>query len=219
VNSGDAASGYGFWTPGALHDGAMSWGFQPRKSGTEWNPATRDLPRGAWPVCGEADHGLVAGIEAARTVLYDDPDFGMTAYGGAVTARRDGFAVVPRDGVRQRLSALVGKRRLHLELDRDGFAEGRPVVLGRALDRITAEVENRVGRAHAATLIIEGLPAGSYSVQAGEARQTVEVETGKPVAIRVMLQDGHPGTLRIQPARGSADRPQRYDIAPRISIE
>ena len=84
MNSGDAQSNFGFWTPGPLHDGAMSWGFQPRQVGTEWNPATRDLPRGAWPVCGEADHGLVAGIEAACTVLCDDPLFGLLAYGGEV---------------------------------------------------------------------------------------------------------------------------------------
>jgi hypothetical protein len=122
MNSGDAASNYGYWTPGALHDGAMSWGFQPRQVGTEWNPATRDLPRGAWPVCGEADHGLVAGIEAACTVLFEDPIFGLIAMGGEVTQTNDPISVLPRDGVRQRFHAVLGGQRLHLALDRDGFA-------------------------------------------------------------------------------------------------
>ena len=75
MDIGDAQSNFGFWTPGGLCDGAMSWGFQPRQVGTEWNPVIRDLPRGGWPVCGHADHGLVAGIEAAYTLLADDPLF------------------------------------------------------------------------------------------------------------------------------------------------
>ena len=72
MNTGDLSSDYGSWSPGPDYDGAMSWGFQPRQVGSEWNPATRDLPRGAWPVCGEGDHGLVGAIEAARTVLFDE---------------------------------------------------------------------------------------------------------------------------------------------------
>jgi len=55
----------------------------------------RDLPRGAWPVCGEIDHGLAAGIEAACTVLFDDPIFGWTAYGGEVHEGGKEIKVIP----------------------------------------------------------------------------------------------------------------------------
>ena len=150
VNSGDAQSNYGFWTPGVRHDGAMSWGFQPRQVGTEWNPAARDLPRGPWPVCGEADHGLVAGIEAACTVAFADPLFGWIAYGGELREQDGALQIIPRDGVRQRFHAVVGARRLHLALDRDGFASGQPIELSRALDRLSFTLESRAPFKHEA---------------------------------------------------------------------
>ena len=146
----------------------MSWGFQPRQVGTEWNPATRDLPRGAWPVCGEADHGLVAGIEAASTVLFDDPLFGLIAFGGEVTQTNASIGVIPRDGVRQRFHAVLGGRRLHLALDRDGFAAEQPIQVSRALDRLAFTLESRAPAPHEATLAIEGLPPGRYSATVGE---------------------------------------------------
>jgi hypothetical protein len=188
VNSGDARSNYGFWTPGPLHDGAMSWGFQPRRTGTEWNPATRDLPRGAWPVCGEADHGLVAAIETARTVLFDDPLFGLFAYGGDFVRTRDTIAVVPRDGVRQRFSALLGKSRLHLEWDNDGFAADKPVELSSGLDVVRFMVENRGAAEHTSQLHIEGLPPGTYALAVnGDNPAAWLVSSGPAMVVPIQL--------------------------------
>ena len=51
--------------------------------------ATQACRHGAWSVCGEADHGLVATIEAARKVLFDDPIFGLFAYGGEAVRKGD----------------------------------------------------------------------------------------------------------------------------------
>lgn len=171
LNSGDRDSNYGYWTPGPRHDGAMSWGFQPRQVGTEWNPATRDLPRGAWPVCGEADHGLVGAIKAARTVVFDDPVFGLTAYGGEVAQHGDRFSVIPRDGVRQRLSAVLGARRLHLALDRDGFVPEKAVELETTLKSFRFVLENRAMVPHVTKLEIEGLAAGNYTWSVDGRRQ------------------------------------------------
>lgn len=196
MNTGEARDGYGFWTPGPAHDGAMSWGFQPRHVGTEWNPAIRDLPRGAWPVCGEADHGLVAGIQAACTVVFDDPLFGLLAYGGEVRETDRGLEVLPRDGVRQRLHVLQGKRRLHLELDRDGFARETPIVLGPGLDRVAFAIESRAPHPHETVLVVEGLAPGLYEVadersvrthrvaESGRTRLTLPVEGGGVVKVR-----------------------------------
>ncbi len=164
MNTGDPASNYGYWTPGPLHDGAMSWGFQPRSIGDEWNPATKNLPRGAWPVCGEADHGLVAGIEAARTILFDDPLFGLFAFGGALKVDGNKYAIVPQDGVRQRFSAVLGEKRLHLSLDRDGFARDKAIGIDSELGSATFVLENRAGNAHLTTLRIAGLSPGRYRV-------------------------------------------------------
>jgi len=191
MNAGDAQSHYGFWTPGALHDGAMSWGFQPRRVGTEWNPATQDLCRGAWPVCGEADHGLVAGIEAARTVLFDDPIFGLFAYGGEATRKGRSIAVVPRDGVRQRFSAILGAKRLHLDLDRDGFAPATPLELAAGLDHLRFTLENRRTSAHRTLLRIEGLPQGTYDlIVNGVNELKTRVSSGMPVLLPIPVSDG-----------------------------
>jgi len=245
MNAGDAPSNYGFWTPGLPHDGTMSWGFQPRQVGTEWNPATRDLPRGAWPVCGEGDHGLIAGIEAACTVLFDDPLFALIAYGGEVRAaaalRTLGISerflpgaervnipeepgtvtgsapkeakqrmtdaadreilVIPRDGVRQRFHAVIGGRRLHLALDRDGFAGEQPLVLSRALDRTSFTLESRAPQKHETILTVEGLPPGVYTVAVGITRRSFRAEAGRPTCIPLSVKAGGNVTVRLEPAK------------------
>lgn len=199
MNSGDERSDYGHWTPGKLHDGAMSWGFQPRRAGSEWNPAARDLPRGAWPVCGEADHGLVAGIEAARTVLFDDPLFGLVAYGGEVTHDHELISVIPRDGVRQRFSAVIGNTRLHLALDRDGFAEERPLELSAGLDVLRFTVENRGAAAHVCPLRIDGLPPGNHALSIdGKLQPLPLVSSGPSLAIPLPLSPAATTTVTIQ---------------------
>ena len=203
MNSGDAASNYGFWTPGPLHDGAMSWGFQPRQVGTEWNPATRDLPRGAWPVCGEADHGLVAGIEAACTVLFDDPLFGLIAYGGEVTQTNDLIDVIPRDGVRQRFHAVLGGRRLHLALDRDGFAAEQPIQVSRALDGLSFTLENRAPSLHETTLAIQGLPPGRYTAIVGPVTRPFRVEAERVSEIHLPVAPSQMNNVRIQAAQST----------------
>jgi hypothetical protein len=176
----------------------MSWGFQPRQVGTEWNPATRDLPRGAWPVCGEADHGLVAGIEAASTVLFDDPLFGLVAFGGEVTSTNALISVLPRDGVRQRFHAVLGERRLHLALDRDGFAAEQPLQVSRALDRLAFTLESRAPAPHEATLTIEGLPPGQYFAAAGAVVRPCRVEKQRLVRIQLSVEPGRAAPVRIE---------------------
>jgi len=198
MNSGDANSNYGVWTPGPLHDGSMSWGFQPRQVGSEWNPATRDLPRGAWPVCGEADHGLVAGIEAARTVLFDDPLFGLFAYGGEIVRNRDTIAVIPRDGVRQRFSCLLGKTRLHLEWAGDGFAADMPLELSPGLDILRFNVENRGVSVHDSVLRVEGLPQGTYALAVNGGNPTGWlVSSGPPILIPIQVSAAATTTVSI----------------------
>ena len=168
----------------------------------------------AWPFASEmpidstayestyADHGLVAGIEAARTVLFDDPDFGLLAYGGEMAQTSDGLAVIPRDGVRQRFSALLDTHRLHLELDRDGFASGQPIVLRRALDGFSFQLESRAPQKHETTLTIEGLPPGSYSIGDGASRRSLHTEPGRPTRVQLTVPNGDAIVVRLEPPPG-----------------
>ncbi len=200
MNSGDANHNFGFWSPGPQHDGAVGWGFQPRQVGTEWNPTMRDLPRGAWPVCGEIDHGLVAGIEAACTILFDDPLFGLMAYGGEAGEDGSEIRVIPRDGVRQRFSAVIGEHRLHLTLDRDGFASEQPIILSRRLDHLTFTLENRSPDRHEVTLTVENLPPGIHSANAGATSRSFHMEAGQQTRISLPLENDRAAAVPRKPA-------------------
>ncbi len=202
LNAGTPASGFGYWYPGALHDGAAGWGFTTQKSATEWNPTVRNSPRGAWPVDGEIDHGLAAYVEVAATVVADDPLFGWTAYGGTLErASRREIRVVPQDGVRQRLHVVAKERRLHVGLDRDGFAAGQAVVIGRECDRLAFVLENRGTTPHTAALVVEGLPPGTYrAAVAGQQGATVEARPDQPARFELPVAASRV-PVRIEPLR------------------
>jgi hypothetical protein len=189
VNAGNTENNYGYWYPGKQHDGFVAWGFLPQKHGSEWNSACKNISRGLWPVDGEIDHGLTAGIEAAATVVVDDPLFGWYAYCGELQQTNGMLQVVPRDGVRQKLHVLSGKHRLHITLDADGFKRGIPVIIDPGLSKIVFTLENRVGMSHIARLTLDGLPKGTYQVLVDEkksARHTIS--NSKKTTIHLPLQ-------------------------------
>jgi len=171
MNTGRPDTGYGFWFPGPENDGASGWAFMTAKSGRAW--IRQDVARGPWHYDGEIDLGYGAGLRIARTVVTDDPLFGTIAYGGLLTVTGDRLSVVPRDGVRQRLDAILGTK-LRMELDRDGFAAGGVVELDRSLDRVAFTVENRTGDAHRTGLRLALPDRGVYRVSVD----------GRPVELR-----------------------------------
>lgn len=198
MNAGDEESDYGYWTPGPLHDGSVGWGFQPRQVGSEWNRAMEDLPRGAWPVCGEIDHGLVAGIEAARAVLFDDPVFGPMAFGGEAVQHGTAMAIIPLDGVRQRFSGVWDAIRIHVELDRDGFAEGVPIQVARDGSTLRFCLESRAPTAHTARIRVEGLPEGMYRARTGTTEGTIEAPAGTPLRLTVCFPPDATASVTIE---------------------
>jgi len=188
VNAGAPETNYGCWYPGQRHDGAAAWGFMPQKFASDWNPATKGIPRGPWPVDGEIDHGLAAYVETAATVVLDDPLFGLIALAGELTVGADRIEVVPRDGVRRRLVLARGVTRLRVSLDRDGFAKERPIVIKSDLSEIALTLENRGTGRHTTRLTLEGLPKGVYEVLAdGRRLPAIEATTGIASVLRLPL--------------------------------
>ncbi|MBL7189845.1 MAG: hypothetical protein ISS70_26240 [Phycisphaerae bacterium] len=196
VNCGDQASNYGYWYSGKLHDGAVGWGFCPQRVGQEWNRGCWDkeaggVLRGIWPVCGEIDHGLTAGVEAACTVVMDDPILGLLAYGGSLTIEGDKVSVICRDGVRQHLHYINDGMKLSISLGRDGFAKDEPIVFTDEAKTIKFAMENRGSKTHSTEMKLQGLPRGSYSVLAnGRLIQRVGVSNGKRVILKVPVPTG-----------------------------
>lgn len=160
VNSGTEESGYGFWYPGAENDGAAGGGFVPEAWGRGW--IGKEMPRGAWYYSAEQDVGFVGALRAHCTVLTDDPRFGELVLGGDFERQDDMVKIIPKDGLGARFHMLRGEERMHLLLERDRFARGRPIVVSDALERIEFAVESRGGPDHRGTGSIAGLPAGEY---------------------------------------------------------
>ncbi|HSC28647.1 MAG TPA: DUF5695 domain-containing protein, partial [Vicinamibacterales bacterium] len=165
VNSGTEESGYGYWFPGRNNDGATGGGFMPEASGRGW--IGKEMTRGAWYYSAEEDVGYCGALRTHATIVARDPIFGEVAYGGLLTRDGASIGVVPRDGLRVRLHVVRGDQRLHLVLDRDGFAKEQPVRIADDLSRIEFTIENRAGRSHQTALTVAGLPAGNYTVAVG----------------------------------------------------
>jgi hypothetical protein len=163
MTTGRPETNYGFWFPGKENDGASGWQFMTAKWGRAW--IRKEVPRGAWPYDGEIDLGYGAGLRMAAVVLANDPVFDWFAYGGSLTEEKETLAVIPRDGLRQRFSAVLETpisriesprsgtagavlRKFKVELDRDGFAADRAIVTDRGLRKIVFILENRTGDVH-----------------------------------------------------------------------
>jgi hypothetical protein len=172
MNTGTPESNYGYWYPGKENDGGAGSAYVPQAYGSNW--FGKQQPRGAWQYSGEIDLGFGAALRAAAVIVAEDPLFGRIAYGGALTRSGGETQVTPQDGVGRRFHLLDARHRVHLALDRDGFAAEKPIRFDDTLQRLTFVVENRdpyPTKPHTAQLSIAGLP-GAYEVLAD----------GKPLA-------------------------------------
>jgi hypothetical protein len=188
LNSGTAASNYGYWYPGKENDGGASGGFEPRPWGQAWL-GNKEMGHGPWWYSGEIDLGFSGALRTAATVVTDDPIFGLFAYGGSLKSKAGSIQVVPKDGLRARFHILLDGARLKIELARDGLARGVPVAFDRSLARFNFLVENRSGDEHETVLHLDGLPAGTYNVKvAGVALPEITCRQGEPHNIKFPIR-------------------------------
>ncbi len=153
------------------------------------------MTRGAWYYSAEEDVGYCGALRTHATIVTRDPVFGEFAYGGVLTRIKDAVSVVPRDGLRVRFHVVRGEQRLHMELDHDGFANERPVVVSDALDRVEFVLENRAGGAHETGLTIAGPPGGSYRVTVDG--RPAGIVSGRPSKATVRLAVPAAPTARV----------------------
>jgi hypothetical protein len=160
LNSGDAASNYGYWFPGQANDGGSGGGFEPAAYGETW--LEQPHHRGSWYYACESDLGYCGYLRAAACGVADDPLFGRIAYLGDLSS--DGRSVVPRDGVRRRLHLVLKAHRLSLVLERDRFAADVPIRFAPDLSRIEFEIESDNPAPHETRLVLNGDKAASYAL-------------------------------------------------------
>jgi len=177
LNSGTAASNYGFWYPGRANDGAAGGGFEPAPEGVTW--LEQPHHRGSWYYACETDLGYCAALRSAATVLTDEPIFGRYCFGGDQRTSGGRIEVIPRDGVRRRFHAVFAGRKLHLVLGADRFAANQPIVLQEDFSGVSFLLESDNPALHPLRLSLSGLAVGDYSVRVGqEAPVTFAVKDG-----------------------------------------
>jgi hypothetical protein len=194
MNTGTPESNYGYWYPGEANDGGAGGGFEPASFGRTW--LGQPHHRGSWYYACEIDLGYCGALRAARTVLADDPIFGRTCFGGDFRTTDKGIQVTPKDGVRRRFHAMLGGRKLHLELDSDRFAADEPLVLQENLGEIQFVLESDNKAEHPARLVLGGLPTGRYIVSHGDERvasldvDANELSFGRSVPVEISIPAG-----------------------------
>lgn len=164
MNTGTPQSNYGYWYPGPENDGGAGSAYVPQAYGSNW--FGKQQPRGAWQYSGEIDLGFSGALRDAAVIVADDPIFGRIAYGGELHALRGQTEVIPQDGVGRRFHILDGRHRVHLILDRDGFALGEPIRFDDDLREVAFKIENRnpeAGSSHITEMTVSGLP-GTYEI-------------------------------------------------------
>lgn len=187
MNTGTAQSNYGYWYPGLENDGAAGGGFKPEAYGRSWLGKTHG--RGSWYYGCEIDLGFSGALRTATTVLANDPIFGRVAYGGDWTVVDQGLAVTPKDGLRCRFHVIEKTRRLHVLLNRDGFAKGRPIIVSDAMDSLLFELENRTGTKHTTILSIQGLKPGRYELTVdGDTKLKKETSKAGDVSFKILVK-------------------------------
>ena len=164
MNTGTAASGYGYWFPGTENDGATGWAFNSQKYGQTWLQ-NRSMPRGPWNYDGEADLGLGAVTRAASTIIANDPLFGWIAYGGELKIKKNKLSVIPEDGVGIRFSIVTGTHRISAELSRDRLSTKVPVITDKYGQSILFTIINETGKVHHTQLKLTGTNGDAYAIK------------------------------------------------------
>ena len=162
LNSGTPESNYGYWYPGRANDGGAGGGFEPAPYGITW--LGQPHHRGSWYYACEMDLGYCGALRTAATILADDPIFGRFCYGGDWRENNGWMEVVPKDGLRRRFHAFLGRNWLHFVSDTDRFPSGQPIELKDDLSELRFQLESDNPAPHVARIQFSGLP-GKYTVR------------------------------------------------------
>jgi hypothetical protein len=195
MNTGTPETNYGYWYPGKNNDGGAGSAYVPQAFGSNW--FGKQQARGAWQYSGEIDLGFGAALRSAAVILADDPIFGLVAYGGALQHKKDFMEIVPQDGIGRRFHFVGRKQRIHVELERDGFAAGVPIIMKDDLSELTFWIENRdpqrqphtnelsVSGFSVGQVLLNGKPAATLPAVSGAATVSLAVSGSSPVQVTI----------------------------------
>ena len=185
MNTGTAASDYGFWYHGTNNDGACGGGYEPQAYFDTW--LGQPTHRGPWYYSSEQNLGFCGAVRSAATILADDPIFGRFCFGGTLQTNGSNMQVVPLDGIRRRFHALLTNGVIHLELQNDRFAEDTPIALHNDFSQITFQIESDNPAAHSVTLLLTVPISGTYTINASNP---VNLTAGQQSTITLSMPAG-----------------------------
>lgn len=185
MNTGTAASDYGFWYHGTNNDGACGGGYEPQAYFDTW--LGQPTHRGPWYYSSEQNLGFCGAVREAATIVADDPIFGRFCFGGAFQTNATNMEIVPLDGIRRRFHTLLTNGVIHLALQNDRFAANMPIAVQNDLSQISFQIESDNPAAHSATLLFTPPLSGAYSVNGGNP---TNLTAGQQATLTLSLPGG-----------------------------
>lgn len=130
----------------------------------------------------EGGSGLWAFLQAAKSYVLNDPNFGWIGYGCRVENDADEVRVFPKDGVRKRL--LIVPDKLQVSLRRGEIGS---LAFNRRTSALNLEIEDTTGLVKTVHLTIEGLEPGEYRIQTKNSE--IRVRGSEKFAFEVPVED------------------------------
>ncbi len=187
----------------AANLGTVSWTYQGMKGNVyvnSFDPATSNLHNDWRQMSGEADLGLFGALRILSADVANDPIFGLTGYGCNVSSANSCASITPTDGVFKRLNMISQKMSFNLNRDRYTSAS-----VSSANNYLGFTLQNQTGDAHATTLTVVGLAAGTYAVSVGGASAaSVTAAAGKPTVISLAVGTAATSAVLIGTGCGSS---------------
>lgn len=158
----------GYWYPDFQNIGAAGWAFEPCINAPIWCTQKIRVSHDIWPLDGEIDCGFIGAIDAASTIIYESPIFGTTALGGELALRKNGYEIIPDDGVSQRLHCRDNNYRVDIDINRDHI---KKAVISKCKNAFTFHLTNATMNEHSTIISIKGIENGSWSVENSGIKQ------------------------------------------------
>ena len=152
--------------------GAASWQYQSEKgkNGYDYIPSLD----GWWAWSGESALGFWGGLKTASANVVDDDIVGLYGYGCDVNYADGIYTVVPKDGVRTRLT-LYNKGKFAVELGKAQYKEAR---IDDSLTNLTFTVESSLDQAYSPEITLKKMPEGTYEVKVDGKKNTTFTSDG-----------------------------------------
>ncbi len=170
INSGQISAS-------AANYGAASWQYRSEKgSANDGSYSKIGLIDGWWAWSGEVDLGLWGGLRAASANVVEDSVIGLYGYGCDVSLDEDAYTIIPKDGVRTRLT-LYNENKFTVQLAAAKYAK---MVVSEDLKDIRIALENVTDGAFAPRITLKNVTSGSYEVSVdGAPAQRVTAINGQ----------------------------------------